>query len=155
MARWIRESDWRDDPENAEVYLETALAMVRSTKMSDGGTEHIDPFNYWVKKLGLDAELLRGDESKMIADIEVGMHGHEGPNGARGNIKSFSRIGVKSMVGHSHTPGICEGCYQVGTSTRLRLEYNSGPSSWMNTHGVIYANGKRTLINIINGKWCL
>lgn len=36
----------------------------------------------------------------------------------------------------------------------LVLEYNRGsPSGWMNTHCVIYLNGKRALINIIDGRW--
>jgi hypothetical protein len=84
------------------------------------------------------------------------MHGDRGPNGARGSIKNLRRIGVKSIIGHSHSPGIDEGCYQVGTSTSLvpRLQ-QSGPSSWLNTHCLVYANGKRTLINIINGEWRL
>ena len=83
------------------------------------------------------------------------MHGDRGPNGARGSIKNLRRIGVKSIIGHSHSPGIDEGAYQNGTSTRLRLGYNVGPSSWLNAHTVVYANGKRSLINIIDGKWRL
>ena len=46
-----------------------------------------------------------------------------------------------------------DGVYQVGTSSRLKLEYNSGPSSWLHTHCCIYPNGKRTLITIIDGQW--
>jgi hypothetical protein len=81
------------------------------------------------------------------------MHGHLGANGARGGLRGFSKLGVKTIVGHSHTPGIIEGAYQVGTSSHLKLEYNDGPSSWLNTHALVYPNGKRTLINIIKGKW--
>ena len=50
------------------------------------------------------------------------MHGDKGPNGARGSIRNLRRIGIRSVIGHTHSPGIDEGCYQVGTSTRLRLE---------------------------------
>jgi hypothetical protein len=32
LARWLREQDWRVDPENAEFYLETALQLVRDIK---------------------------------------------------------------------------------------------------------------------------
>lgn len=87
--------------------------------------------------------------------IELSLHGDQGPNGARGSLKNLRRIGTKAIIGHSHSPGIDEGGMQVGTSTRLRLEYNHGPSSWLNTHAVIYDNGKRSLINIIKGKWRL
>jgi len=154
MSRWIKETDWRSDPENAEFYLETALAMVLSARMTDHGSKSIDPFSYWAKKLiKCDAIILKRDASYSVKGIECGMHGDRGANGARGNIKSFARMGPRSIVGHTHSPGIIEGCYQVGTSTRLRLDYNSGPSSWLQTHCVVYANGKRSLINIVNGRY--
>lgn len=157
LNRWIKETDWRGDPENAAFYLETALAMVRSAKMTDQGSTAVDPFVYWAEKWIKNPKVKfpKRTDSYTVKNIEVGMHGDRGPNGARGNIKGFSRIGVRSIVGHSHSPAIEEGCYQVGTSTRLQLEYNTGPSSWLNTHCVVYANGKRSLISIINGKWRL
>ena len=75
------------------------------------------------------------------------MHGDRGPNGARGSAKNLRRIGIKSVIGHSHSPQISEGCYQVGTSSRLKLEYNEGPSGWLNTHCVIHADGKRQFVD--------
>ena len=154
MMRWIKETDWRGDPENAEFYLETALALVKAAKMTDAGATTVDPFVYWARQLiKSKAVMLDRDESYAVKKIELGMHGDKGPNGSRGSIKSFARIGPRSMVGHTHAPGIFEGCMQVGTSTYLKLEYTSGPSSWMQSHGVIYANGKRSLINFVKGDW--
>ena len=151
LARWIEETDWREDQENAEFYLETALAMVRS--LEDG---LVDPFVYWMKKkLSRTSQCSypARDESVLVAGIECGMHGDKGANGSRGAIKGFGRIGVKSVIGHSHTPGFMDGVAQVGTSSLLRLEYNSGPSSWMHCHCVIYPDGKRSLLFIIDGEW--
>jgi len=130
--------------------------MAESAKMSESGASCLDPFVYWMReKLSCvdRCEFPVRDESVSIAGIECGMHGDKGPNGARGNIRSFGRIGVKSVIGHSHTPGVVDGVYQVGTSSRLRMEYNGGPSSWMHTHCAIYKNGKRSLLFIIKGKW--
>src|SRR5690606_34189370 len=113
-------------------------------------------FAYWMqKKLGKDGRyvFLRRDESCQIGGIEVGYHGDKGPNGSRGSIKGFGKIGAKTIIGHSHTPGIKDGVYQVGTSSRLRLEYNSGPSGWLHCHACIYQNGKRSLINVIGTEW--
>ncbi len=161
LRRWILSTDWRGDPENAEFYLETALAMLKSTKMTDSGTSYQDPFIYWLmKELGDRIEsgqiiLPSSQQGFNIAGIAVGMHGDAGPNGARGSIRNLRRIGMRSYIGHGHSPGIDEGCWQVGTSTYLRLEYNRGPSSWMQTHGVIYESGKRSLINMIDGDWRL
>jgi hypothetical protein len=155
LTRWIRDTDWRSDPENADFYLETALALVRSTRLGPVGLQHADPFAYWAKQILAPARTvyLRRDQSFSLGGIELGFHGDAGPNGARGSIKNMRRIGTRTVIGHSHTPGIEEGCYQTGTSTSLRLEYTVGPSSWLNTHCVIYASGKRSLINIIDGEW--
>ena len=154
LRRWIVKADWKEDAENAETYLSIALEMVEQTRLGPSGTDTPSPFRMLirgtphVRSLGLH-------ESLVLGGVELGMHGEIGPNGARGSIKNLRRIGTRSIIGHSHTPGIEEGCYQVGTSTRLRLEYNLGPSSWLNTHCVLHADGKRQLINIINGKWRL
>ena len=126
--------------------------------MGDSGSEVPDPFVFWGKKyLSEDSSyfFLERDQSFKIKDIEVGSHGDKGANGARGSLNGMSKLGVKTVTGHSHSPGIIGGAYQVGTSTRYQLEYNRGPSSWLHTHCIIYANGKRALINIINGRYKL
>lgn len=158
LLRWVEDTDWKDDPENAVFYLKTALAIAMSVSMSGSGASYIDPFVYWMqqKLKTIQQCVFPGrDESVMIAGIECGMHGDKGPNGSRGSIKGFGRIGVKSVIGHSHTAGVMDGVYQTGTSSNLKLEYNSGPSSWSHTHCCIYPNGKRTLLWIIDGKWKL
>jgi hypothetical protein len=67
----------------------------------------------------------------------------------------MTKIGVRLVTGHGHSPAIEHGHYRVGTSTYLKLDYTEGPSSWLNTHCIIYANGKRSLLNIVFGKWHL
>lgn len=155
FARWIVDTDWRRDPDNAAFYLETALAMVNSTHMTKSGSARVDPFIYWVNRLKTneDVRCLESNESFVLGGVELGLHGDRGPNGSRGARTNLRRIGVKTIVGHSHSPGIEEGCFQTGTSTPLRLEYNSGPSSWLQAHVVLYANGKRSILPILNGKW--
>lgn len=155
LARWVKSADWRSDPKNAAFLLETALAMVSSTKMTKSGPSTIDPFVYWAKKMLKCADrcvFLERDESYPLMGIEP-FHGDRGLNGAKGSIKSFARIGVKTITGHKHEAGIEGGCYQVGTNSLLRLGYNSGPSGWTHTDCVVYPNGKRSLINIIGGEW--
>ena len=152
LARWLREQDWRHDPENAEFYLETALQLVKEIKAGNG-IPH--PFTHWVNKLKKNAPItcLERDHSFSLGGVELSMHGDKGPNGSRGSRENLRRIGVKTIVGHSHSPGIEEGCYQAGTSTPLRVDYNSGPSSWLNAHVILYANGKRAILPIIDGLW--
>jgi hypothetical protein len=162
--RWIKESDPRLDPENARFYHYMMYNMMAQVKPTATGYSWPDPFVFWcfnpdtqkgLKDSEADIRFLSRDESYSICGIEVGFHGDKGPNGARGSAKSFAKIGPKTVIGHSHTPKIEEGVYQVGLSARMDLEYVSGPSSWMQTHCIIYPNGKRTLINVVNGIWRL
>lgn len=157
ISRWIIADDWKKNPTNSKFYLETALAMLESSTMTPNGTSYKDPFAYWVGQLSKNPRLrcLDADESFTLAGIECGMHGHQGPNGSRGSIKNLGKLGTRAIVGHSHTPGIDNGCYQTGTSTPLKLEYTHGPSSWLNAHVAVYASGKRSLIFIIDGDWHL
>lgn len=153
LARWLKEQDWRRDPANSEFYLETALELVRAIKRGEG-IPH--PFTHWVRTLKGKANIrcLERDESYVLGGVELSMHGDLGPNGSRGSRENLRRIGIRSFIGHSHTPGIEEGCWQVGTSTPLKLNYNRGPSNWLNCHGIVHTNGKRQLLMIIDGHWC-
>lgn len=156
LARWVKEADPKSDPENAIFWARTFVAMCEGAKVGEGGAGTIDPFAWWGRQMlrtAAQARFLRRDESFLVRGIELGMHGDRGPNGARGARDAFGKIGVKSVVGHSHSPGIKDGCYQTGTMSKLRLEYNSGPSSWLNTHCLVYANGKRSLVSVIEGEW--
>jgi hypothetical protein len=159
LAKWVKETDPRNDPENAIIWAGMYTAMCKNAAIGDGGMTTIDPFVLYAKALikNKDTSIyLKRGESFSVHNIELGMHGDCGPNGSRGSRKALDKIGTKSVVGHSHSPGICGGVYQVGTSSRYNLEYAvASPSSWLHTHCVIYKNGKRTLINIIGDKWCL
>ncbi len=158
LARWVNDTDPRYDPENAIFWAETFAVMCRSAHVGECGAEVVDPFEYWArKKLKCygRSKFLALDESHTIRGIEVGYHGHTGTNGSRGSLGQYAKIGAKTIIGHSHTPGIIEGAYQVGTTSNLKLEYSQGPSSWLHAHCLIYPNGKRALIIIIGDKWRL
>jgi hypothetical protein len=156
LTRWVIREDWRLDPENAEFYLETALHMARSAKMGSGGAQYPDAFGYWLERGQFQSiKALKRNESLEIAGIECGLHGDRGPHGARGSRMNLRRIGAKTVIGHSHAPGIEEGCYQTGTMSKLALEYNSGPSAWLHTHCSIDAFGKRHLHHCIAGKFSI
>ena len=157
FARWVIREDWKKiDPDNMEFYLETALQMAKSAKMSEVGAEYLDPFCYWVTKFTGDHPRIvpmHVNEPLKIGDIECGYHGDKGPNGARGTIKNLSKIGVKVISGHGHSPAIQDGHYRVGTMTALKAEYVNGPNNWLNAHASIDALGKRHMHFCIDGKF--
>jgi hypothetical protein len=159
VSRYMKSQDWREDVTNSKFYLETALHLVDNLSIGPGGLEMPDPFAYWFKKLAhgddKNVRILRRDESYTRGGVEMGFHGDQGPNGSMGSARNLRRVGVRSIIGHSHSPCEEEGCVQVGTSTSLRLEYTSGPSSWLNSHCILHSDGKRQLIHIIDGNWRL
>jgi len=154
LGRWLKRADWKLDPLNARFYLRTALRLAEEAVLLRKGADYPDPFATLVADRKLpNVRVLDEDESFMLGGVELGMHGHRGPNGARGSARNLRRIGVKSVIGHSHSPAIDEGCYQTGTSTLLRLDYNKGPSSWLNAHCIVHADGKRQIVIIVDGRW--
>lgn len=153
FTKWLERHEHALDLENALVYHETKAAMLRA--IYDGG--YCDPFKMWMDSM-MDSpgalKWLRPGESFSKHGIEFGWHGHKGPNGARGSTKGFANIGAKVTKGHSHGAEIIDGAHSVGTSSQMNMGYNlDAPSGWTHTHDITYANGKRTLIHCLNGKF--
>ena len=152
IQRWIEESNWKTDPENAEFYLETALHLVKNTKMTNAGTDHPDPFEYWLNKLSPKLNIVPEDGSLVISGMELGMHGHIGPNGARGSLKNLAKTGTPVVVGHVHSPGELGDSLAVGVCAP-EMEYARGPSGWLSSQAIVYPDGNTTLVNIIEGQF--
>jgi hypothetical protein len=150
--KWLEDSRNAHDLQNAEVYHETKLELIRGQIKQ----QPIDPFEYWARKVMKHFDRVRFlsyGESFQVDGVEYGQHGDKGINGARGSIIGFTKSGSKMVIGHSHTPGIADGVYQCGTSSLLDMGYNKGLSGWRHTHCIQYSSGKRSLIHIVNGKW--
>lgn len=145
---YLKFAKYAKDPQNHYFSLDLAKAMM----------EGKDPLKFATEKVGLkvtNIRWLQRDEDFKIAGIQLGAHGDIGASGSRGNLKGMRKAYGYSVTGHSHTPGIWHGAYAVGTSSFLRLSYNRGPGSWMQTHCLVYADGSRQLINMIKGTWRL
>lgn len=154
LERWLNETDPKLEPWNAKIYHQLMYLVLARMHIKEGEFKYIQPFQAWVEQFDItNVSFTCRNESHKIFDIEISNHGDAGTNGSRGSLLQYSRLAFKNIIGHSHSPGILKGAYQVGTSSKLKMEYTKGPSSWMHTHCIIYPNGKRQLINIINGKW--
>jgi hypothetical protein len=150
---WLNGSAGSVDLENTIVFHETKLAWLKAIQAK----EEFSPLKYWVQKLlpgsGKKLAFLTANDSLAIDKIEYSQHGHRGPNGARGSRQAFVGVATKMVIGHSHSPGIDDGVYQVGTSSQMDMDYNQGFGSWLPTHCLSYAGGKRTLVTCLNGSW--
>jgi hypothetical protein len=61
-----------------------------------------------------------------------------------------AKTGQVSLTGNS--PGRKDGAIAVGTSTKLRVGYNVGPSSWFQSHVIIHKDGRAQHINFVKDK---
>jgi len=147
LDKWLDEGKYKEDKMNHIIGLELAYHKTKGFDSIEYGLKKFQDFNKVI--------FLKSDDSFKISDkeIECGVHGHLGPNGTRGSIVSMEKSYTNSNTGHLHSPEIYRGAWGAGTSSYLRLSYNRGPSSWMQSHIVTYSNGSRQLINIINKEW--
>jgi hypothetical protein len=144
---YLRYAKYAQDPQNHYYALGLAQALMEGKDPLEHAVRHIKAAD--VKNV----RWLKRDEDFIVAGIQLGAHGDVGPSGTRGTLEGMRRAYGNSISGHSHTPGIRHGARAVGTSTSLRLDYNRGPGSWLNTHALVYADGSVQLINIIDGRW--
>lgn len=136
LDRWIINGNWKKDLANADTYAKyLSILLADEDAMLLPEIIHEEEELQDVICLGLDA-------SYKVAGFELGNHGDIGVNGSRGTINQFSRLGLKSITGHPHSPGRRNDTLCVGTSTVLRAGYNHGPSSWMHSDVIIHNNGQ-------------
>jgi len=96
---------------------------------------------------------LKRNSSYKIHGWEVGQHGDYGANGSKGSLLGYRRLNTKMIIGHVHSCGRKDGVLAVGTSSKLRLGYNLGPSSWLQSHVIIHNDGRAQHISFINGEF--
>ena len=152
LYRWLDKG--KPEPENEKLYNKLKFLML--DQCDEDTLAFPIALELALREMGQprdDLRFLRPDESYVVNGVELGMHGHYGPNGARGSLRNLALIGIRSMFGHVHSPGIWQGAYAVGMSSNYRHGYNHGPSSWLQSHGLVHANGYRQLLHIINDDW--
>lgn len=159
LRRWVVgciKNGFGNDLLNAPFGLYLANYLASNTHYSEIGAGYPDPFKWLFEQANVpQSRVLDLDEVFMVGSIRNDMHGDYGPNGSRGSRKNLARIGTKSNIFHSHSPGIEEGCDQAGTSTRCKANYTHGPSSWMQTHILQQHDDKRQLVNLVDGQYTI
>lgn len=157
LDRWLNEVKVDYLGINAPYFHKLSLAKHESSVKTINGFKFFNTLEYALSEFLPNKKRIKFldvDESVIFNDIEYGMHGHYGPNGARGSAQSFSKIGVKTNTAHTHAPCIIDGAYVAGTNCN-KLGYAKGPSGWIDTDILTYPNGKRTLLNYVKGKYCI
>jgi hypothetical protein len=158
LKAWLQEYDYRVDPPNTQVFLRMQTFMfseLAARKMA----KNVNLTRFVMEQeAGLKpgaVEFLLPDQPFEIGEVECGLHGHLGPNGAFGNPATLAKIGKKATTAHTHSAGIYHGLFVAGTSSKLTpdWDYTTGPSSWGWSHVVLYPNGQRAIVTmkLVNG----
>jgi Calcineurin-like phosphoesterase len=153
VDRWLINEDWKKQPtsKNSLAYMEYSTMLLKQYSETPQNVKGIIPTV--INKNFPKFITLKKNDSYKIKNWEVGQHGDTGPNGSRGSLMAFRRLNTKIITAHSHTPGRMDGALVVGTTTNLRLGYNNGPSSWLQSHVIIHKDGKAQHINFINSEY--
>lgn len=151
--RWLDTANPKNDPLNALLFHKMWVTKLEEFNRTGNWKT---AFSLYYKLSGYKRAIFIGrEENYPILGIECGYHGDKGTNGSRGSSLAYAKLGVKTIIGHRHTPSIVDGCYTVGVIGKLNQGYNDLPSSWAHANCVIYANGKRSLLFIQpeTGEW--
>lgn len=154
VDRWLEE--WhraKDDHINKRIFHQLSLLKIDAEDSKKSAIALYLATVLTKKELARIDFLDRFHKDFVLHGIQLGMHGDKGASGSRASLAQMNNLGIRIIFGHTHTPGIFGNAWSVGTSTKLQLSYNSGPSKWLHTFAVVYKNGQRQLVNIIEGKW--
>ena len=157
--RWVKARPQWHDPVNLRFWHECNAVELQHIEQG----KPFDVFAWAVYRAAIEQgydlsshgrlRFIQEDESVLILGIEYGMHGHLGPNGAKGSPKNFRQIGRRVNHGHTHSAGILDGVWTAGVLGSLDMGYNRGPSSWSHSNILTYPNGKRSIITQVGKKW--
>jgi len=146
---WLERADDRKDHLNADLIC--TLRNAQREAIRKGNDYHAFEL-YLEPRLTVPTIFTNPQSPFMLAGVDFSQHGHKGANGSRGSARGFANTTHKATIGHTHSARIVKSVYQVGKSCAT-LEYEGGLSSHTNTHSLQYANGKRTLIDILGQNW--
>ncbi len=149
IDKWLNRVNAIRDHRNADLILELQLAQRQA--VLNGGEHRAFPL-YLNQHLDCNYKILDRNTPAMIKGVDHSQHGDVGAHGARGSAKALAKSAHKMTIGHSHVARIVQSVYQASSSAG-ELEYYRGLGAHTNTHVLQYQSGKRTLIDIINGKW--
>lgn len=149
LDRWLKNEDWKKQPtsKNSLLYMKYSAMLLEQYARNEVKGVIPEVIN---NRFPHFTTMGRSDSYK-VKGWELAQHGDVGSNGSRGSLNQFRKLNTKIIVGHYHSPGRKDNVLAVGTTTKLRVGYNQGPSSWLQSHVLIQPDGKTQHINFING----
>jgi len=139
LTRFINNGDVKKNIKNAVEYMEYGKILLEGN-----APKGIIP--YIINNKFPKIKCLGKDESFKVKGWECSMHGHYGSNGSKGSVQQFRKLNTKTITAHGHGAFRFDGAVQVGTNSKLKLNYTQGPSCWVHADAIIHNDGKCQLI---------
>jgi len=152
LDRWLKNEDWKKQPtlKNSRLYMKLSDVLLEQYAENPRKIKGVIPT--LINRRYPNYITLDRNSSYKVKDWELSQHGDSGISGSRGSLQQFRKLNTKIVVGHYHTPGRKDGALSVGTSTKLRVGYNIGPSSWLQSHVIIHNDGRVQHITFVKNK---
>lgn len=147
LDKWVRLGAGNKDLKNAILYNELQRILYEEKAPKGIYAYLID------HKFGKEVTTLSRDESFMVAKHECNNHGDLGANGAKGAPNTFKRLNTKLVSADKHFIYTYDNAYGVGITAKLDHVYNRGMSSWVQSSGLIHANGTFQHLIFAGGKF--
>lgn len=147
LDKFLKINDWRKMPttKNSLAYMKYSHMLL--TQYSEGNVVGVIP--QIINENFPKYKCLTTQDSYRIKGIELSQHGDIGGNGSRGSALQFRKLNTKLITAHTHSPSRADSHVCVGTSTKLRLSYNKGASTWLHSHAIIHTDGKIQQIHLL------
>lgn len=156
LLRWLNEADFRLDPANARIFCWLQYNLLDAIERGNT-TFNVLEFDLRGRTELKNTVFLDNEESFVICKtfdggVECGIHGHLGPNGARGSTKGYNRLGRRINKGHDHDAAR-NGRVMSSGACSLSFDYARGPNSYSISHIITYRNSARTIVTMFDNKW--
>lgn len=177
IANWLNE--WSKDIKNVEFFVVASnhndwlyqylsnrktwiydkINTIYANSLCSVIFEGKDPFEFAIKNLlnpSIKIKFLKRTDSIKIAGYELSMHGDKCGVSKFTSLQALKNGVGKLICGHSHSPKILDGVYQVGTNTKIPLPYAYGTvNNWIHANCVVYETGQVQMLMSFDGKWKL
>lgn len=145
LDRWIDSAAFISDPANLRLAVGVLGARMNKQDTLQAGLIRVGLKSKSIRFLNRNSEVRVG---KFLCSA----HGDEGIAGSKpGGPAGLERAFGCGVFGHSHTVCAWRGIIQVGTSSNLKMSYNSGLTSWMHAHAAVWKTGHWQVYLIIDG----
>lgn len=155
LDKWVEYFKPELDLQNAQIYYELKLEQIKAIKRGD---KSFNMLEYALRNLtqtgilGNTVFLEPNKSARLPGDLEVGLHGDIGLNGAKGSTQSYTYFNISMNKGHDHTLRKKGKVWSAG-AMRINFPYMNGGHSHSISNIITYPNGKRSVLTLRNGKY--